>query len=485
MSTLIKNGQIVTENEILKSDILIEDGKLIDIYDSNQDASQLTELSSSDCQGQSSRGSSAHSRKAEVIDATGLLIFPGLIDCHVHFREPGMEEVEDMTSGSQSALHGGVTTVCDMPNNSPAINTIRALDEKIERKKHALLDRVRPQADEWRDASRFDSLRGASLEESFSKVDIRFFFGASKPEHIEELKKVDTEKICGVKLYMGNSTGNQKAEEGIEEQVFKVCSERNITLVCHCEDEQTIQKNKSENTNSEIAAHSEIRSVEAAVKSTKYAIELGKKYGTKLHIAHVSTSDELELIKLAKDSGQTVTCEVAPHHLFLNTDDYETLGTLAKMNPPIRTKDHCEKLWEGVVDGTVDCISSDHAPHTLESKNTKDPLSAPSGVPGTETILPLLLSCIEGGGATEPAKRLGKGMPKLKPEDIVRLMHTNPNKIFGLGKGCLAPGNPVNLCLVNPNEEYSMGVANLHSKCGWTPYEGWNVQGKVVKVIVG
>jgi dihydroorotase len=450
MSTLIENGQIVTENEILESDILIEDGCIAEL----DSAAELL-----------LRGDS----EIQTIDATGLLIFPGLIDCHVHFREPGMEEAEDMTSGSESALHGGVTTVCDMPNTTPATNTIGALEDKISRKQTAFRD----QRSAISKSTDFDS----------GKCDIRFFFGVSNKDHLEELKKVDVSKIAGVKLYMGNSTGNQKAEEGIEEEVFKVCAEKNITLVCHCEDEQTIQKNKSENKNQSIEAHSEIRSTEAAAKSTKYAIELGKKHQTKLHIAHVSTSDELELIKLAKESGQTITCEVAPHHLFLNIDDYKSLGTLAKMNPPIRTKDHCEKLWAGVLDGTVDCISSDHAPHTLESKKADDVLSAPSGVPGTETILPLLLSCIEAGNKTEPAKRLGKDVQRIKPQDIVRLMHTNPNKIFGLGKPSPAPGNPVNLCLVNPNETWAISGANLHSKCGWTPYEGWEVQGKVVGTI--
>ena len=298
-STLIKNGQIVTEQGVNHADILIENNTITNIE-------RVNELTSNESQDGKPFD--------EIIDATSLLIFPGLIDCHVHFREPGNEDAEDMITGSESAQSGGVTTVCEMPNTSPPACTVEALEEKIQ-------------------------LRDTRHKTQDSRaIDIRFFFGVTKLEHLEELKKVNREDICGVKLYLGQSTGNQKVESGITEEVFKTCAELDLPLVCHCEDEGIIQENLNrvcrgaplgrpgEEKSSAahlhtIEVHSEIRSVEAAVASTTFAIELAKKYGTKLHIAHVSTSDEIELINQAKRDGINITCEVAPHHLFLSVDD--------------------------------------------------------------------------------------------------------------------------------------------------------------------
>jgi len=417
---LIRNGRIVRDSKVEQSDVLIEDGTL-------------------------TRVDTALPENAdEVIDATGLLIFPGLIDCHVHFREPGHEDAEDMQSGSASARSGGVTTVCEMPNTNPPTCTREALNAKLERAKN------------------------------IKDCDIRFFFGVAKREHLEELKKVNRDDVCGVKLYLGQSTGNQKVESDVTEEVFKTCAEiglpagqAGLPLVCHCENEEIIKQNEGiKNQESGIRNHSEIRSVEAAVKATTYAIELAAKHGTKLHIAHVSTADEIKLIAQAKSNGINVTCEVAPHHLFLSVDDYESLGALAKMNPPLRTKDHCSALINAAHDGTIDCIATDHAPHTLRSKQTDNPLDAPSGVPGVETMLPLLLT----NGFT--------------PEEICRLCHTNPNTIFSLGKANISPGKHVSLSLVNPSESWVIHGKELKSRCGWTPYEGLSVLGKVVRTLI-
>ena len=449
-SLLIQNGQLVTEKGLECVNILIEAGLVTSIKPANEQTSKP--------------------RSAETIDAANLLIFPGLIDCHVHFREPGNTEAEDMASGALAARSGGVTTVCEMPNTSPPTCTIDALQDKRERSKRV------------------------------KDCDIRFFFGVTKREHLEEVKKVKREDICGVKLYLGHSTGNQKVEGGVEEEVFKICAERGLPLVCHCEDEEIIQKNLEMNRRggsrtapTDVSIHSVIRSVEAAVASTTYAIGLAKKYGTHLHIAHLSTKEELDLVRRAKSDGLSVTCEVAPHHLFLSVEDYKTLGTLAKMNPPLRDRAHGGALWGGILDGTVDCIGSDHAPHTLSAKNVKNPLEAPSGVPGVETILPLLLSCLSGGPKDASSKdRLvgvhastGLSMTPvpLQPHQIFRLLFQAPNEIFSLGKPGIKAGKPVDLTLVNPLAKWKIEGKKLHSKCGWTSYEGWEVTGKIEKVI--
>lgn len=406
-SILIKNGTIVEANEEKKCDVLIENGVITKV------------------------GLGIESETAEVIDATGLLIFPGLIDCHVHFREPGLTQKETMATGAAAAVAGGVTTVCEMPNTNPPTVSITALDEKIK------------------------------IAKRISNCDLRFFFGATDISHLEILRILWTnpdfvglrDRCCGLKLYLDHSTGDQKAPKGVIDEAFKLCAELKIIVVCHCEDPEM---NRADPT----------RPPESEEKSIKEALALAKKYGTHLHVAHLSTKNGLDLIRAAKKSGITVTCEVAPHHLFLTVDDYASLGTLAKMNPPLRTREHQEALWAGIADGTVDCISTDHAPHTLDEKNCDDPLKAPSGVPGVETMIPLLLTAVH--------------EKKLSYTDVHRLCFTNPNRIFGLEKQGIVAGLPADLVLVDPTAEWTIHAKDLHSKCGWTPYEGWRVYGKIV-----
>jgi len=421
-SILIKNGEVVTEEGISANDILIEDGTLTKVAPGLSDSAD------------------------EVIDANNLLVFPGFIDCHVHFREPGMEEAEDMQSGAASARSGGVTTVCDMPNTNPPTNSAAALNDKLK--------------------------RAAQITD----CDIRFFFNVSKHEHLEELANVDQSNICGVKLYFDHSTGNQKADADVVEGVFQFCAENKIPLVGHCEDSQTNEKAKQENSGNDVSLHSLQRPVESEQRAIDHAITLAKKHGTAFHVAHLSTKQGLDLVQQAKADGLPITCEVAPHHLFLSTDDYAALGTLAKMNPPLRSKDHSEALWDGLKNGSVDCVATDHAPHTSTSKQVchperspegevEGPLDAPSGVPGVETMIPLLLS-----------KGLG-------PSDLIRVCHTNPNRIFNLGKAGIALGKPADITLINPKQTWVIHGNELKSKCGWTPYEGWEITGKVERVI--
>ena len=330
--------------------------------------------------------------------------------------------------------------------------------------------------------------------------DIRFFFGATEEIHLHTLRELWTgeseelqrlkKRCCGLKLYLDHSTGDQKAGADVIEEAFKLCAELSISAVGHCEDSEINQKAKSEiPTANNVADHSRARPAESEAKAIEYALTLAKKYGTHFHVAHLSTARGLELVRSAKKSGIAITCEVAPHHLFLSIDDYEELGTLAKMNPPLRTRADQEALWRGIADGTVDCIATDHAPHTLAEKRNGYPLNAPSGVPGVETMLPLLMSVVAGkadvmlSGAKHDKGRTFFAPLRMTNSDILRLCFTNPNRIFGLGKQGIVEGAPANLVLVDPKKEWVIKGKELHSKCGWSPYEGWVITGKIVQVI--
>ena len=461
---LIQNGVLVTSAGEMSADVLIRNGIVEEITAQPKTKNQKPVTTFAD----------------RVIDATNKIILPGLIDCHVHFREPGLEHKGDMASESAAAVAGGVTTVCDMPNTVPPTVTVAALADKIRRAR------------------------------DIKNCDLRFFMGVTQPPHLlavrdvwigsaAELQRLK-KKCCGVKIYLDHSTGNQKIEGGLIEDVFKLCGELKIPLVAHCEDaEMNAEKSeivgpeRSGPTISDFSAslHSQRRPPESEAASIAFAISLARKYKTPFHVAHLSTSQGIDLVRNAKKEGLNVTCEVAPHHLFLSTDDYETLGTLGKMNPPLRSKDHVEALWKGIADGTVDCIATDHAPHTLEEKKSDDPLKAPSGVPGVETMLPLLLSVV---GRQWPHPNEKDQRPRLRPpradyggqanskgqltySDIVRLCFENPNQIFNLGKKGIVEGASADLIIVDPKKEWVIEGKKLHSKCQWTPYEGWHVHG--------
>lgn len=372
---------------------------------------------------------------------SNLITFPGLIDCHVHFREPGFEHKATMASEAKAARAGGVTTVCEMPNTNPPTTSIAALQDKVD--------------------------RAAKVTD----CDIRFYFGSTEHEHLEQLKELWTnsehaelkKRCCGLKLYFDHSTGNQKANFDVLEAAFKLSAELDIQIIAHCEDPEINNAALMQVRGTDVGLHSLQRPVASEAKAIEDALALARKHGSRFHVAHLSTGAGLNLVRQAKNDGLPVTCEVAPHHLFLTVDDYGRLGTLGKMNPPLRPKEEAAALWEGVADGSVDCIATDHAPHTLEEKQTGEPLKAPSGVPGVETMLPLLLTAAHQGMITY--------------DRITELCFENPNRIFRLGKSA----NETQV-IVDPEAEWTITAGQLHSKCGWTPYEGTKVIGKVVEV---
>lgn len=439
---LIHGGSIVTDQKVEEQDILLSvTGEIEEMKDGIPEK-----------------------HGEEIIDAKGLLIFPLLIDCHVHFREPGLEHKATMETEARAALAGGVGTVCDMPNTMPPTVTIDALGDKVDR------------------------------AETVDGCTIRFFFGVTEASHLIELRKLWTgtsievrrlkHHCAGVKLYLDHSTGDQKIAADLAEEVFRACGELRIPLVAHCEDPEINRESgiRVGVGNKDVSAHSLMRPPESEVVAIEHAIDLAMKYKAPLHIAHLSTRQGVGMVRAAKKLGIGVTCEVAPHHLFLTTDDYAKLGTLGKMNPPLRSSEHRDALWAGIADGTVDCIATDHAPHLLSEKKAGNPLDAPSGVPGVETMLPLLLT-VAAGRSPHPSYKLQATSYMLSYPDILRLCFTNPNRIFSLGQDGIKKGAHARLLIVHPNITSVITPIALHSKCGWTPYEGWETTGRIERVI--
>jgi dihydroorotase (multifunctional complex type) len=361
---------------------------------------------------------------AKVMNAGGLLVLPGLVDAHVHLREPGGEHKEDITTGTRAALAGGVTTVLAMPNTSPPITDARSLAHVI------------------------------ALAGSKAVCDFGFFLGATPGNADEAAALTD---VAGLKMYMGSSTGSLLVDEfGSQYAHFRVFPAQRPIAV-HAEDEAAVRW---------FARQGQRRPPLCAALETARALVLAAHLGRRVHICHLSTAHEIELVRAAKARGVPVTCEVSPHHLFLTQEAEWRLGPLAKMNPPLRTPADRAALWGHL--SWIDAVASDHAPHTLEEKRV-GVTDAPAGVPGLETTLPLLLTAASEG--------------KLMLSDVVRLTSNGPATIFGLArKGRIAPGYEADLVFVNPEERWTIGEGKMWTKCGWTPFAGRQVKGRVEHV---
>lgn len=365
-----------------------------------------------------------------TIEGRTLTVLPALIDPHVHFRVPGGEYKEDWISASRAAINGGVTTVCEMPNNTPPCTSYERLMAK-----KALID--------------------AQLKESGIPLHYHLYFGADK-SGLSEISAVASQ-VCGLKIFMGCSTGGLVIDtDDALEEAFQEAKKAKMLVAVHAEDEATLAKKREAFKNSSNPAdHMLMRPREAAVIATSKAIAMAEKYGVRLYVLHISTKEELELIRAAKKRGIPVFAETTTHHLFLSEKDYQTLGTRVQMNPPIRTLEDQAALWQAIQDGTIDTIGTDHAPHTLEEK-MRPFGQAPSGIPGVETLLPLLLDAVSRG--------------KLTLDRLISLTRTNSEKLFHL------PTNS-DLVLVDLEREERVEEGKLYSKCGWSPYAGWKLKG--------
>jgi len=409
MDLLVTGGEIVTPNGRRRADLLICDGVIAAV-----------------------EPRIAPTPNVELLDATGKLVFPGLIDTQVHFREPGLEHKEDLVSGPLAAIAGGVTSFFEMPNTKPPTITPEALADKLDR------------------------------AHGRSRADHAFFMGAT-PDNAEDLEAWESLPGCaGVKIFMGSSTGSLLVEH--DDAIERVLRHGVRRVPVHSEDEQRLRTRYAKvKRGSHHRIHPEVRDVEAAVISTKRLLTLAEKTGRPVHLLHVSTAEELAIVR-ERDLGDLITTEATPNHLFLEAPDcYDRFGSLAQMNPPVRDRRHREALREAVNDGTIDVIGSDHAPHTREEKEQPYP-DSPSGIPGVQTILPLLLTAVRDGW--------------LPIERSPLLTAHGPARIYGIeGKGSLEPGFDGDLVIVDPNVQEELPLEWLRSRTGFSPFVGTPLAG--------
>jgi dihydroorotase len=381
-------------------------------------------------------GDIAASSAGRAIDARGLHILPGVIDSQVHFREPGLEHKEDLASGSRAAVLGGVTAVFEMPNTKPATTTAEALTDKVVRARNRM------------------------------HCDFAFFVGATK-QNIDELPTLERlEGSAGIKIFAGSSTGDLLVDD--EDSLSRILGKISRRAAFHSESEMRLQERAGVKRAGDVSSHSEWRDAEAALASTEMLLRLARQAGKRIHILHVSTAAEMQLLALNKDIA---TVEVTPQHLTLIAREaYASIGSRAQMNPPLRDKSHQDVLWWGLDQGVVDVLGSDHAPHTLEEKEAAYPAS-PSGMPGVQTLVPVMLDHVNKG--------------RLSLARFVDLTSAGPQRIFGIaGKGRIAVGYDADLTIVDLKLQKTITDDWIASKCGWTPFAGRNVQGWPVGTIL-
>jgi dihydroorotase len=403
---IIKNGQVMTPGGLIKTDLGIQDEKI------------------------SAVGDLATCSAAEIYDANGLHILPGVIDSQVHFREPGLEHKEDIAHGTKAAIKGGVTSIFEMPNTSPL-----TLDE------HTLQDKL-------------------NRAEKTAWCDYAFFMGGNS-ENAHQLSYLERLPGCaGVKIFMGSSTGTLLAKD--DEVIADVLANGVRRVSVHAEDEDRLISRQNIAIESEgPQAHPDWRDVESAVRATSRIVKLAREANRRVHVLHISSKDEMDILAKHKD---LISVEVTLNHLTLNAPDcYEQLGAFAQMNPPVRDLIHQTGLWAAIQNGIVDIIGSDHAPHTIEEKERPYP-SSPSGMPGVQTSLPLLLNHMHEG--------------RLSLQRIVDLTSAGPQRLFGIAaKGRIAIGYDADLVVVDLKKRRTISDDWIASKCGWTPFDGKSVMG--------
>ena len=412
MRAVIQGGRIVNEGKIFDGSIVVEGTKISKIVEGETSPEDIVD---------------------EVIDASGCFVLPGIIDDHVHFREPGLTEKADIDSESRAAAAGGVTSFFDMPNTVPQTTTLKALDEKF------------------------------TLAAQKSHVNYSFFFGATN-DNVALFDQLDEHRIPGIKLFMGSSTGNMLVDR--RESLERIFSSARLPIMAHCEDTDIINRNmavakRRYGDDPEVAHHPEIRSEEACYESTRLAVELAQKHQARLHIAHLTTAKELELI-----AGEGITAEATVSHLYFSDSDYATLGTRIKCNPAIKTAQDRAALRQALNDGRIAVIGTDHAPHLLSQKEGGCARAA-SGMPMIQFSLVTMLELVDEG--------------VLSLERLVELMCHNPARLFEVrNRGFLREGYQADIVLVRPEAVWKVTKDVIQSKCGWSPMEGhtfnWRVE---------
>ena len=408
---IIKNGSCYIDGKLTKIDLALSGNKIKKIG--------KVELNSS-----------------KVYDASNKVVLPGIIDTQVHFREPGSTDAEDLESGSRAAILGGVTSLFEMPNTNPPTSNLTEFDKKLQLAK----DRMHS--------------------------NYAFYFGAT-PDNIEQLSKLKNLKgCCGVKLFAGSSTGKLLVDK--ETDIEKVISNSDRIVSIHSEDEEILNLRKKFIRKGDVHSHYEWRNSECAISSTRRVVKIAERYNKQIHILHVTTKEEVDFLAMHK---KNITFEITPQHLTLYAPDcYNALGSYAQMNPPLRTKEHYDRLWTAIKNDVVDVLGSDHAPHLKENKNKEYP-NSPSGMPGVQTILPIMLNHVNN--------------EKLSLKKLITLLCENPCKIFGIkDKGFIKEGYDADLTIVDMNKVQTIKDEMIASKCGWTPFNNFKVKGFPVGTIV-
>lgn len=423
MKTLIKDATIINEGLQYKGSVLISEERILKIF---------PRIIPSDI----------NLTNVEIIDASGYYLIPGIIDDQVHFREPGLIHKGDLSAESRAAVAGGVTTFMEMPNTNPQAVTQVILEEKYQRASEV------------------------------SAANYSFYMGATN-DNLDEVLKTDPSKVCGIKVFMGSSTGNMLVDD--ENTLSEIFKNAPTLVATHCEDEKTILKNIEiargrYGENVPMSRHAHIRSDEACYISSSKAVELASKFDTRLHVLHLSSAKEMSLFKSGKVEDKKITAEVCVHHLWFDEMDYISLGTKIKWNPSIKSKKDKEALWEALLTDKIDVIATDHAPHTKEEKNNTY-FKAPSGGPLVQHSLVSML---------EMSK---KGFISI--EKVIQKMCHAPADLFRIEKrGYIREGYFADLVLVDPNQSWIVSPENILYKCGWSPFEGVEFSNKVVVTFV-
>jgi dihydroorotase len=409
MKTLIRHAQVVLPESTERINVLIENGKVaaLDVPD----------------------GASAD----EVIDASGLHLIPGVVDDQVHFREPGLTHKEDLLTATRACAKGGVTSFLEMPNTKPTTTSVAALESKL------------------------------GLAAGRCVVNYGFYIGAT-PENVAELARAT--RTPGIKIFIGSSTGDLLVDE--QSALERIFAETTLPICAHCEDEATVRANAARiGGGSSVADHSRIRDNAAALIATKRAVDLAERHRHRFHVLHVSTAEEVQFLRGTSD---LITAEACPHHLFFTVDDYDRLGSLIQMNPSIKSRADAAAVWQGLLDGTLEVIATDHAPHTSEEKRQPYPKS-PSGLPAVENSLALMLN------------QVSLGLCSLR--QVVSWMCEAPARVWNLQqKGAIREGWDADLVLVDLNRTAVVRNEEQLTKCGWTPWDGVSLTGWPVRTFV-
>lgn len=450
-SILLSEASIATSKEVRQGTLLVEDGKIAGIWYRNDDGTVNYDGDNIDFSSLDEKILKTRSPQAKLIKLPGKVIMAGAIDAHVHFREPGMTHKADMASESKAALLGGVTSFIDMPNTNPPATSLERLREK------------------------------AALAEGRCFANWGFHIGAdnSNPETLEKcLEEGQANVFAGIKVFMGSSTGNMLVDKGNAlEDLFSITGAR---ILIHSEDEAIIKANLEKakekfGENIPMREHENIRSRTACIKSTIKALEMAMKHGTKLHVCHVTTAEEVEMIRTAKQYNPEITAETSANYLWFCDEDYDRLGSLVKCNPAIKTAADRAALRQAVKDGVIDTIGSDHAPHLMEEKQHPY-LSCPSGMPSIQQEISVLLTV-----ASQEDIPLSR---------VASLISEKTAELFGIeDRGVIKTGMAADLIIIDPNKKFIVGesdegAAGAAYKCGWTPYKGAELTGIVEEVFL-